>query len=433
MLRVFIALGKQLPKNKAIVEDTQEVARLLAKYNCTMVQGGAKIGLMGMAVQEFQKYSDEVVMIVPEAYKSDLIGTKSKEYYIVEGESDRMRITINTCDMMVVLPGGSGTMAELSYYTETRKSGEHQARVVVVNTNGYYNQLFKFHKNQIKQGLMKDGDCKFDVIKSAKELEPILQELITKKQAKLQQKEVEKAAKKEVVKPAKKAPVKKAEQKPAAKKAEVKPVAKAEKPVEAKPAKVEVKKPETKVPAKKAEVKKPVTKAELKKEGKVAPKAVKVESKTPADVGNKVEVKTSSKKVETKPAVKKTEVKKPVAKVEPKKVETKKPAVKVTAKKVSAKAELKKEPAKTVAKKVEAKKPVAKVEKSVEAKPAKVEAKKTVTKAPAKKAEAKKPAVKTEAKKEVKAEPKKVVETKKSTTKTASKKPAAKATIKAKK
>lgn len=181
MLRVFIALGKQMPKEKVFIDDVQTVAKLLAKYGCTMVQGGAKIGLMGLAVQEFQKYSDDVVMIVPEAYKSDLVGANCKESYIVEGESDRMRITIHTCDMMIVLPGGSGTLAELAYYNETRKSGEHNSRIVVVNSKGFYNKLFKFHKHQIKHGLMKAEDCKFDVIKTAKDLEPILQEVITKK------------------------------------------------------------------------------------------------------------------------------------------------------------------------------------------------------------------------------------------------------------
>ena len=35
MLRVFVALGKQLPKSKAMYEDTAEVARLLAKCNPT--------------------------------------------------------------------------------------------------------------------------------------------------------------------------------------------------------------------------------------------------------------------------------------------------------------------------------------------------------------------------------------------------------------
>ena len=119
MLKVFVALGKQMPKNKKMIEDTEEVARLLAKYNCTLVQGGARIGLMGVVASEFQEYSEEVVMIVPEVHKADLEGTKSKEHYIVEGEADRLKTTIKTCDLMIVLPGGTGTMAELSYYNSS--------------------------------------------------------------------------------------------------------------------------------------------------------------------------------------------------------------------------------------------------------------------------------------------------------------------------
>ena len=194
MLRVFTAMGKQMPKDKAMIEDVQRVAQLLAKYNCTTVQGGAKTGLMGVVVQEFQKYSDEVVMIVPEVHKSDLIGTKNKEFYIVEGESDRMRITIHSCDMMIVFPGGSGTLAELAYYNETRKSGEHKARVVVVNTHGFFNKLFKFHKHQIKCGFMKPEHSTFDVVKNADELEKIIQEVIAEKQERLRKESLAKDA-----------------------------------------------------------------------------------------------------------------------------------------------------------------------------------------------------------------------------------------------
>ena len=195
MLRVFVALGKQMPKNKAMIEDTENVAKLLAKYNCTMVQGGARTGLMGVVLNEFQKFSDQLVLIVPEVHKSDLEGINNKENYIVEGEADRLKITINTCDLIVVLPGGTGTMAELNYYNETRKSGEHNARLVMVNTKGFYNKLFKFIKHQTKCGFMQKEHFKFDVINSAIQLEPILKQVIAEKQAKIQAEELAKKKK----------------------------------------------------------------------------------------------------------------------------------------------------------------------------------------------------------------------------------------------
>ena len=191
MLRVFVALGKQDPKIKKMEEDTQAVAKLLAKYNCTMVQGGARVGLMGVVLNEFQKYSDQLVLIVPEVHKSDLEGIKNKENYIVEGEADRLKITIKTCDLIVVLPGGTGTLAELSFYNETKKSGEHSARIVMVNTKGFYNNLIKFINHQVKCGFMKREHFKYDIINNAMQLESIIQEEITKKQHELQQKELE--------------------------------------------------------------------------------------------------------------------------------------------------------------------------------------------------------------------------------------------------
>ena len=327
MLRVFVALGKQLPKNKKMIEDTEEVARILAKYNCTMVQGGAKIGLMGVVVKEFQKYSEEVVMIVPEVHKDDLIGAVCKEHYIVDGESDRMRISIHTCDMFVVLPGGSGTLAEVSYYNETCKSGEHNAKIVVVNSKGFYNKLFKFHKHQIKEGFMGEDACKYEVISDAKHLEPIVQKLIAEKQAKIQQeqlaKEKEELAKSKSAKTATKKAAnpketKKAANPKATKKAETKTSIKAEKkPVkEVKSVakeKVETKKVATKSVSKSAPKAKPTVKTtpvkKVAENAKVDKKAVKEPVKT-----TKTAPKAKSATTKSTKAVEPKDAKKPATK-----------------------------------------------------------------------------------------------------------------------
>lgn len=344
MLKVFVALGKQLPKNKIVLEDTQEVARLLAKYNCTMMQGGAKVGLMGLVVSEFQKYSDEVIMVVPEAHKSDLEDAKNKEAHIVESESDRLKMTIKDCDLMVVLPGGSGTLAELAFYSETKKSGEHNARIVVVNSNGYYNGLFKFFKHQVKMGFLKQEclDKMFDVVKNARGLEVVLQELLAEKHECIYQCEVKEEAKKECKNK------KVAEEKP------VKKACKKDKVKEVKPELAEVK----------AEVVEPIKKENK----KVASKDVKVKK---AEAKKPEAKKVEAKKV-AKTEVKKAETKKPVKKVEDKKVEEKKIEVK--------KSEIKKPATKKVAKKeVKNVKASAKKSTTKSTKPETVKAKKNTT------------------------------------------------------
>ena len=71
---------------------------------------------MGEALTEFQKYSEDVIAIVPEAYKRDLDDVRCKEGYVVESEADRLKFTIKNCDVIIVFPGGSGTLTELAFY-----------------------------------------------------------------------------------------------------------------------------------------------------------------------------------------------------------------------------------------------------------------------------------------------------------------------------
>lgn len=178
MLKVFVSMGKQMPRDKVVVEDAENVAKLLAKYGCTMVQTGAKLGLMGIAVEEFEKYSDELVMITPEQFKSDLEKHTCKQHVVVELESDRMKEAIKNFDLAIILPGGMGTFAELAYFNEVCKSGESNAKIVVVNSKGYYNKLLKFFKHQMKVGFINEDSLKFQVVKTSQAVEGVLQKMI---------------------------------------------------------------------------------------------------------------------------------------------------------------------------------------------------------------------------------------------------------------
>ena len=193
MLNVFVSIGKKMPKDKSIVEDAESVAKILAKYGCTMVQSGAKLGLMGVVVQEFEKYSNEMVMITPEQFKTDLDKHICKQNFVVELESDRMKTAVKNFDLAVILPGGMGTFAELAYFNEVCKSGESDAKLVILNSKGYYNSLLKFFKHQAKLGFTDNDSVKFQVAKNVASFEHILQNLIAEKHNQIYQEELQNA------------------------------------------------------------------------------------------------------------------------------------------------------------------------------------------------------------------------------------------------
>ena len=58
---------------------------------------------------------------------------------------------------MIILPGGMGTMDELFEMLTWNNLGIHEKKVVVLNTNGFYNTLFQLLDTMDSQGFMYDN------------------------------------------------------------------------------------------------------------------------------------------------------------------------------------------------------------------------------------------------------------------------------------
>lgn len=54
-------------------------------------------------------------------------------------------------DALVALPGGFGTLEELSEMIVQKQLGYNQKAIVILNTNGFYNKLLDFFEEIINQ------------------------------------------------------------------------------------------------------------------------------------------------------------------------------------------------------------------------------------------------------------------------------------------
>ena len=60
---------------------------------------------------------------------------------IAKDLGERKAMLLARSDAVVVLPGGLGTLDELSEILELRKHNAHEKRVIVLNTDGFYDGL----------------------------------------------------------------------------------------------------------------------------------------------------------------------------------------------------------------------------------------------------------------------------------------------------
>ena len=79
-------------------------------------------------------------------------------------------------DAVVALPGGFGTLEELSEMIVQKQLGYNQKPIILLNTNGFYNKLVAFFEEIIAQNFARDvarklyyiADTPFDAVEYLK-------------------------------------------------------------------------------------------------------------------------------------------------------------------------------------------------------------------------------------------------------------------------
>lgn len=168
--RIFMACGMKMPKDEELIENLKKIAKHVAITGWTIAQGGASTGIMGLMVDEFAKYSNDIFMIVPKKFRKDIPGLNFKELMLVEDEAGRLVNICRQCETVVVLPGGSGTIEEFMYLIETKKYFEHNREIFVYNYNGFFNDLFSQLKKCVEHGFLDKGALSFEVTDSVEQL-----------------------------------------------------------------------------------------------------------------------------------------------------------------------------------------------------------------------------------------------------------------------
>lgn len=156
-MKVFVAAGAYRPKNELFINDAKNLGKLLAENKFTYVQGGCDKGLMGATFSEFLINSDDVELIIPTAYKSDVLNMPYKKLHLVDSINERLMLISRICKYIIVIPGGLGTIDEITNFIETYRGKEHTAKLILVNPEGFWDNYLALNKRMVEEGLVLNG------------------------------------------------------------------------------------------------------------------------------------------------------------------------------------------------------------------------------------------------------------------------------------
>ncbi|WP_413627021.1 TIGR00730 family Rossman fold protein [Fructilactobacillus vespulae] len=140
-------------------EATKQLANWIVTNDYQLVYGGGGFGLMGLLAQTVLKLGGKVYGIMPkELFERGAAQTGLTDFEVVENMSIRKRRMLELSDACIALPGGPGTLEEISEAFSWARIGDNNNPCVLFNVFGYYDSLKDFFDEMTEKEFLTQHD-----------------------------------------------------------------------------------------------------------------------------------------------------------------------------------------------------------------------------------------------------------------------------------
>ena len=160
-MKITVFCGANNGRNEAYKENAMELGKWIATNNHTLVYGGGKVGLMGIIADTVLEKNSEVIGIMPQfLVDREISHTGITEFIIVDDMSERKTKLVDLGDVFIALPGGPGTLEEISQVISWVRVGKKDAPCILMNVDGYYDFLEQYFDKMVAEGFLTIEDRK---------------------------------------------------------------------------------------------------------------------------------------------------------------------------------------------------------------------------------------------------------------------------------
>lgn len=141
--------------DKIYIEQTEILAKTLAKRGHSLVFGGGANGLMGAAARGFYSEKAKIVGVVPKFFNVDgILFENCDEMIRTDTMRQRKQIMDDRAEAFITTPGGIGTYEEFFEIITLKQLGQSKKPLALFNINGYFEPMRAMLENCVKGGFM---------------------------------------------------------------------------------------------------------------------------------------------------------------------------------------------------------------------------------------------------------------------------------------
>ena len=141
-MNITVYLGSNDGRDPALKKAVRELGYWIGRNHHTLIYGGSKRGLMGELAESVLMAGGKVIGVEPQFFIDDgFLHEGITETISTETMAERRIKMMEMGDAYIALPGGIGTLDEISEVIVMAALGKHQKPCIIYNKNGYYDLL----------------------------------------------------------------------------------------------------------------------------------------------------------------------------------------------------------------------------------------------------------------------------------------------------
>lgn len=151
---VFAASSSRIDSRYA--QAAGELGALFARSKIKVIYGGGGIGLMGVLADAVIASGGIITGVMPSFMNDEGWGhPQVRDMILTNDMGERKKNMFSRADAVVALPGGVGTLEELTEAITLKQLGLFNGPIVILNTLGFYRSLIDFFEHMISNQFLR--------------------------------------------------------------------------------------------------------------------------------------------------------------------------------------------------------------------------------------------------------------------------------------
>lgn len=175
-MKITVYCGASLGNDEIYKNAAIDLGKWIAKNKHELVYGGGKLGLMGIVSDTVMQEGGKVTGIITHFLtERELANEDITKLIKVDTMPERKKMMIDLGDVYIALPGGPGTLEEISEVVSWARIGQNNNPCIFFNINNYYKPMELMFDTMVNSGFLTAEDRdKFLFTTSYEEMEDFI-------------------------------------------------------------------------------------------------------------------------------------------------------------------------------------------------------------------------------------------------------------------